>query len=148
MRFFQRTEKRFRDITNCGQVVGYRNRAKGERWEAAAFGLDAPSVPEGTSAAVDRLLGVMLVRGGNHLLVVGVAGRQVDPALLSRGARTSPGVVVPLASDMVWLPADIDTFTANLGGENGRCKFLGLEALDFENRGTLRDIWSFSLRQD
>lgn len=33
-----------------------------------------------------------------------------------------------------------------LGSDAGRCKYLELESLDFGDRTTLRDIWSYSMR--
>jgi hypothetical protein len=56
-----------------GEIVGYRNRADGDRWDVFAPGLQTQ--PEiGAPLALARVLGVILIRGGNHKLVIELAG--------------------------------------------------------------------------
>lgn len=109
-------------------VLGFRNRAKGARWEAIALACapvgEAP--PPGSEVRLSGLVGVALVKGGCHVLVVQVAGTQPEPREQAQNLR--------LLLD-------------SLGSDDGRCKYLELESLDFGDRTTLRDIWSYSTRQ-
>mmetsp|Transcript_20497 Transcript_20497/g.48506 ORF Transcript_20497/g.48506 Transcript_20497/m.48506 type:complete len:288 (+) Transcript_20497:172-1035(+) len=111
------------------EVRGFRNRAKGTRWEAVALATapEGGSLPApGAQVEILGLVGVALVRGGNHVLIVVADGYEPTARALSISLR-----------------ALLD----NMGSEAGRCKYLELESLDFGDRRTLRDIWSYSMRQ-
>ena len=56
-------------IINYGEVIGFRNRADGDRWDIYAPGLPS-ELPLGEAHKLCRVLGVVLIKGGNHKLVV------------------------------------------------------------------------------
>ena len=61
---------------NYGEVLGFRNRADGDRWDVFMPGL-ASELPGGTSARISRVLGVLMVKGGNHKLAVELVGQRI-----------------------------------------------------------------------
>lgn len=81
----------------CCEVRGFRNRAKGARWEAVALAARPAGADDGGSSAwpavagaeilIDGLLGVALVKGGNHVLVVALDGLRPDPREFSTSTR-------------------------------------------------------------
>ncbi|KAG8457005.1 hypothetical protein KFE25_006617 [Diacronema lutheri] len=111
------------------EVRGFRNRAKGGRWEAVALTAppaDGSALPvAGEERPILGLLGVALVRGGRHVLIVVLDGCEPEPSAV---------------------PASLRALLDQLGSDAGRCKYLELESLDFGDRTTLRDIWSYSMR--
>ena len=77
-----------------GEVLGFRNRADGDRWDVflpglaradAAAALDAGAEPR--PLAVARVLGVVLIKGGNHKLAVEVDAFAVDEARVLADVR-------------------------------------------------------------
>lgn len=87
------------DLKNYGEVVGFRNRADGDRWDVLIAGLDQ-QLPEGSRHRLSAVLGVVLIKGGNHKLVVSVGGARPTPeavrldvdAFSSAYAATHPNV--------------------------------------------------------
>jgi len=61
-----------------GEILGYRNRADGDRWDVLAPGLEGGAVPTGVETRVVRVLGVVLIKGGNHKLAVELEGAPPD----------------------------------------------------------------------
>ena len=59
-------------VQNYGEVIGFRNRADGDRWDVFVPGLPA-ELPEGEPFRLASVLGVLLVKGGNHKLCVTLA---------------------------------------------------------------------------
>jgi len=57
-----------------GEIVGYRNRGDGDRWDIVVPGTSLEGAELGRVYAVRRILGVVLVKGGNHKLVVELDG--------------------------------------------------------------------------
>ncbi|KAL1500486.1 hypothetical protein AB1Y20_013143 [Prymnesium parvum] len=57
------------DVKNYGEVLGFRNRADGDRWDVFAPGLSS-QLPLGEPLLLRRVMGVLLVKGGNHKLAV------------------------------------------------------------------------------
>ena len=77
-----------------GEVLGFRNRADGDRWDVflpglaradAAAALDAGAEPR--PLAVARVLGVVLIKGGNHKLAVEVDAFAIDEARVLADVR-------------------------------------------------------------
>lgn len=75
-----------------GEVVGFRNRADGDRWDVLLPGVVVdPKSPAGLRGVgpneplrIARVIGVVLIKGGNHKIAVEVAGHEPDPdAVLS-----------------------------------------------------------------
>ena len=56
-------------VRNYGEVIGFRNRADGDRWDVFAPGLRS-ELPEDEPYRVTGVLGVVLIKGGNHKLAV------------------------------------------------------------------------------
>ena len=56
-------------IINYGEVIGFRNRADGDRWDVYVPGLEK-ELPIGEPSKLKRVLGVVLIKGGNHKLCV------------------------------------------------------------------------------
>lgn len=65
---------RNRTIKNYGRVIGYRNRADRQRWDCFVPGVKKP-LPKNKFLKVRDVLGVVLIRGGNHKLVIDVNRR-------------------------------------------------------------------------
>jgi hypothetical protein len=63
------TQKYGTRVKNYGQIVGFRNRADGRRWNAVVPGLKG-QLPAGTSLRLKGVQGVVLISGGNHKLMV------------------------------------------------------------------------------
>lgn len=77
-----------------GEVLGFRNRADGDRWDVflpglarvdAAAALDAGAEPRPLTVA--RVLGVVLIKGGNHKLAVEVDAFAADEARVLADVR-------------------------------------------------------------
>ena len=56
-------------VTNYGEVIGFRNRADGDRWDIFAPGVGEELPPE-EPYRIAGVLGVVLIKGGNHKLAV------------------------------------------------------------------------------
>ena len=59
------------NLKNYGEIIGFRNRADGDRWDVFVPGV-ARALPEGEPLLLRRVIGVLLVKGGNHKLAVAV----------------------------------------------------------------------------
>eukprot|EP00629_Pelagomonadales_sp_RCC1024_P002944 CAMPEP_0119271118 /NCGR_PEP_ID=MMETSP1329-20130426/7838_1 /TAXON_ID=114041 /ORGANISM="Genus nov. species nov., Strain RCC1024" /LENGTH=498 /DNA_ID=CAMNT_0007271159 /DNA_START=87 /DNA_END=1580 /DNA_ORIENTATION=+ len=77
-----------------GEVLGFRNRADGDRWDVFLPGLARGGSRTGVAGVdgskeleVVRILGVVLIKGGNHKLAVEVRGVEPDEALVSQDVR-------------------------------------------------------------
>lgn len=57
-------------IADYGEIVGFRNRADGDRWDCIAVGVPPGGVQMGVAYLIKRTIGVVLIKGGNHKLVV------------------------------------------------------------------------------
>lgn len=82
----RRRNARWRNLTSIvdyGELLGFRNRADGDRWDVIFAGLPAGMLRVGVEYPVSSLLGVVLIKGGNHKLVVELEGFTTDPALVS-----------------------------------------------------------------
>ena len=64
--------RRWKGIKNYGEVIGFRNRADGDRWDIVAPGLPK-ELPQGEPLPLSSVIGVVLIKGGNHKLVVELA---------------------------------------------------------------------------
>ena len=60
-------------VKNYGEVIGFRNRADGDRWDILIPG-HRRELPEGEPLPLRRVLGVVLIKGGNHKLAI-----ELDP---------------------------------------------------------------------
>jgi len=67
------------NFKNYGEVVGFRNRADGDRWDVLVPGFEK-QLAAGSRHRLSAVLGVILVKGGNHKLVVALGGDKPDPA--------------------------------------------------------------------
>jgi len=65
-------QERLDGLKNYGEIVGFRNRADGDRWDVLVAG--NPALPVGSRHRLSAVLGVVLIKGGNHKLVVSVGG--------------------------------------------------------------------------
>ena len=70
-------------LKNYGEIVGFRNRADGDRWDVLVPGLEG-QLPTGSRHRLSTVLGVILIKGGNHKLVVALGGARPDPAAVKR----------------------------------------------------------------
>jgi len=70
-------------LKNYGEVVGFRNRADGDRWDVFVPGLPA-QLPAGSRHRLSNVLGVILIKGGNHKLVVALEGNRPDAAAVKK----------------------------------------------------------------
>ena len=59
-------------LKNYGEIVGFRNRADGDRWDIVAPGLEE-QLTAGSRHRLSKLLGVIMIKGGNHKLAVELA---------------------------------------------------------------------------
>jgi len=75
------------ELRNYGEVVGFRNRADGDRWDILAPGLPA-QLPAGSRHRLSNVLGVILIKGGNHKLVVALEGNRPDAAAVKKDIKT------------------------------------------------------------
>jgi hypothetical protein len=80
-------------LRNYGKVVGFRNRADGDRWDVLVPGLDE-QLAVGSKHRLSTVLGVILVRGGNHKLVVALGGAKPDPQAVKADIDVSPPLCV------------------------------------------------------
>merc|ERR1712048_55770 len=82
-------ERRWPEVRNYGEIVGFRNRADGDRWDVFVPGLEG-EVPKGTMLRLNAVLGVVLIRGGNHKIAVALDPPYVaeDRDKLNRDIRT------------------------------------------------------------
>eukprot|EP00316_Scyphosphaera_apsteinii_P023273 CAMPEP_0119313220 /NCGR_PEP_ID=MMETSP1333-20130426/28304_1 /TAXON_ID=418940 /ORGANISM="Scyphosphaera apsteinii, Strain RCC1455" /LENGTH=576 /DNA_ID=CAMNT_0007318007 /DNA_START=157 /DNA_END=1887 /DNA_ORIENTATION=+ len=65
-------ERRRPGIKNYGEVIGFRNRADGDRWDIFVPGVKQ-DLPIGQPIPLLRVLGLVLIKGGNHKLAVELA---------------------------------------------------------------------------
>eukprot|EP00636_Phaeomonas_parva_P016279 CAMPEP_0118850096 /NCGR_PEP_ID=MMETSP1163-20130328/106_1 /TAXON_ID=124430 /ORGANISM="Phaeomonas parva, Strain CCMP2877" /LENGTH=162 /DNA_ID=CAMNT_0006782297 /DNA_START=27 /DNA_END=515 /DNA_ORIENTATION=+ len=66
-------------MRNYGEIVGFRNRADGDRWDVFMPGVGADvAIPPGHRARISRVLGVVMVKGGNHKLAVELQGYRLQ----------------------------------------------------------------------
>lgn len=70
-------------LKNYGEIVGFRNRADGDRWDVFVPGLPA-QLPPGSRHRLTNVLGVILIKGGNHKLVVALNGNRPDAAAVRK----------------------------------------------------------------
>lgn len=63
--------RRWEGVRNYGEIIGFRNRADGDRWDVFVPGV-REQLPVGEQLPLRRIYGVVLVKGGNHKLVVGL----------------------------------------------------------------------------
>ena len=73
-------------LKNYGEIVGFRNRADGDRWDVLVPGLPA-QLPPGSRHRLSNVLGVILIKGGNHKLAVEVDAFAVDEARVLADVR-------------------------------------------------------------
>lgn len=69
-------------LRNYGEIVGFRNRADGDRWDILVPGIDQ-QLPVDSRHRLSAVLGVVMVKGGNHKLVVSVGGKRPDAEAVS-----------------------------------------------------------------
>jgi len=69
-------------LKNYGEIVGFRNRADGDRWDIVVPGL-GDQLPAGSRHRLSAVLGVIMIKGGNHKLVVALGGSRPDPDAVS-----------------------------------------------------------------
>jgi hypothetical protein len=72
------------NLKNYGEIVGFRNRADGDRWDVLVPGL-AAQLPVDSRHRLSTVLGVILIKGGNHKLVVALGGARPDAAAVQVG---------------------------------------------------------------
>ena len=74
-------------VKNYGEVIGFRNRADGDRWDVFVPGLP-DELPFGEPLKLRGVLGVVLIKGGNHKLAVSVErdGEPISPISRERVA--------------------------------------------------------------
>ena len=65
--------RKWEGVKNYGEVLGFRNRADGDRWDIIAPGL-AEELPEGEPIKLGNVLGIVLMKGGNHKIAVELEG--------------------------------------------------------------------------
>ena len=70
-------------LKNYGEIVGFRNRADGDRWDVFVPGLPT-QLPPGSRHRLTNVLGVILIKGGNHKLVVALDGNRPDAAAVRK----------------------------------------------------------------
>lgn len=73
-------------LKNYGEIVGFRNRADGDRWDIVAPGLDE-QLTAGSRHRLSKLLGVIMIKGGNHKLVVALNGARPDGEKVNEDIR-------------------------------------------------------------
>ena len=59
-------------VRNYGEVIGFRNRADGDRWDVLVPGMK-DELPYDEPYRLQKVLGVVLIKGGNHKMVVELA---------------------------------------------------------------------------
>jgi len=62
-------QRPWKGVRNYGEVIGFRNRADGDRWDVFVPGASG-ELPIGEPLQLKGILGVLLVKGGNHKLAV------------------------------------------------------------------------------
>jgi len=67
------------NLKNYGEIVGFRNRADGDRWDVLVPGLEK-QLPVDSRHRLSTVLGVILIKGVNHKLVVALGGARPDAA--------------------------------------------------------------------
>merc|ERR1719478_145570 len=67
-------------LKNYGEIVGFRNRADGDRWDIVVPGL-VDQLPTDSRHRLSAVLGVIMLKGGNHKLVVALGGSKPDPEM-------------------------------------------------------------------
>lgn len=80
--------REWKGLRNYGEVVGFRNRADGDRWDVFVPGLEG-ELPLDVPFPLRRVLGVVLVKGGNHKLAVELAppNRPLSPERIAADVR-------------------------------------------------------------
>jgi len=73
------------NLKNYGEIVGFRNRADGDRWDVLVPGLN-DQLPVASRHRLSTVLGVILIKGGNHKLVVALGGARPDAAMVKVSA--------------------------------------------------------------
>lgn len=73
-------------LKNYGEIVGFRNRADGDRWDIVAPGLEE-QLTAGSRHRLSKLLGVIMIKGGNHKLVVALNGARPDGEKVNEDIR-------------------------------------------------------------
>merc|ERR1719387_3140497 len=64
-----------------GEIVGYRNRSDRDRWDIFVPGFDANRFETGElQYRIKRVLGVVLIKGGNHKIAVVIRGMEPNAA--------------------------------------------------------------------
>ena len=102
-------------IQNYGEVIGFRNRADGDRWDVFVPGLDH-ELPVGEPLPLRKVIGVVLIKGGNHKLAV-----ELHPPY-------GPGIKEQVASDIrTFTNVYVKTHTVSAA----RVKYLALDELDY-----------------
>ena len=102
-------------IKNYGEVIGFRNRADGDRWDIFAPGLE-DELAEGEPLKLSRVLGVVLIKGGNHKLCVELDG--CEPSSKQQVATDVREFVSTYAK-------------THKGLQASRVRYLALDELDF-----------------
>lgn len=108
-------KREWEDVKNYGEVIGFRNRADGDRWDVFVPGLEK-ALPEGEPYKLRNVMGVVLIKGGNHKLVVEIEDFE------------------PISKERV--AADIKQFVTTYarvhrGVQASRVRYLALDELDF-----------------
>lgn len=73
-------------LKNYGEIVGFRNRADGDRWDIVVPGL-VDQLPTDSRHRLSAVLGVIMLKGGNHKLVVALGGSKPDPEKVSQDVK-------------------------------------------------------------
>ena len=102
-------------VKNYGEVIGFRNRADGDRWDIFVPGL-SQELPEGEPLKVRKVIGVVLIKGGNHKLAV-----ELDPPYQA-------GTKVQVARD---IGAFTKSYVKTHPVSSARVKYLALDELDY-----------------
>ena len=104
-------------VKNYGEVIGFRNRADGDRWDVFVPGL-SEELPEGEPLPLRKVLGVVLVKGGNHKLAVELH----PPYALDEAAKEQVALDIK-----AFTTAYVQTHTVSAA----RVKYLALDELDY-----------------
>lgn len=71
--------RQWEGLRNYGEVIGFRNRADGDRWDVFVPGLEY-ELPLDTPFPLQRVLGVVLIKGGNHKLAIAMPPPHAPPS--------------------------------------------------------------------
>jgi len=76
------------DTVPYGEILGFRNRGDGDRWDLFVPGLPAGDrLPLDATLRIAKLIGIVLVKGGNHKLAVELVGHPPNAALVLPDVR-------------------------------------------------------------